>query len=172
MLSMSFAEPPSNNRRKKRQGTVYLGGTGQTTDSCRNAVVYSLVNGKLFANSSSGALQFGTTTGTTYADFTPSASPGDITTAFSVDTQNNLLWTNSAFYNYQARFCVLSDNTIVAVFGDPTLAPDGCFFVTLSMTRVSSCAAAVAGPQLSGPSGKPEAPQHAFSTDRFEGPQG
>lgn len=159
---MSFMDSGANNRREKRQGTVYLGGTGQTTDSCQNAVVYSLVNGKLFANSSSGALQFGTTTGATYENFTPSSNPGDITTAFSVDTQNNLLWTNSAFYNYQARFCVLSDNTIVAVFGDPSLAPDGCFFVTLSMTRVSSCAAAVGGPQLSGPSGKSKSSSMRF----------
>lgn len=154
---MLYADAQSNGRHRKRQGSVYLGGTGQATDSCQNAVVYSLVNGKLFANSSSGALQFGTTTGTTYANFTPSANPGSITTAFSVDTQNNMMWTNSAFYNNQARFCVLSDNTIVAVFGDPQLAPNGCFFVTLTMTRVTSCAGAAGGPVLSGPSGKPVA---------------
>ncbi len=153
-LAMTFSET-KNNRHKKRQGTsAYLGGTGQASDSCADAVVYSLVNGKLFANSSAGALQFGTTTGRTYANFTASNSPGNITTAFSVDTENNLMWSDSSFWNNRARFCVLSDNTIVAVFNNPLLAPAGCYFVTLSMTRVSSCAAAVGAPALSGPTGR------------------
>src|ERR1700761_2388353 len=126
MLAMTFMDQQSNSRLKRRQSSAYLGGTGQATDSCADAVVYNLVSGKLFANSSSGALQFGTSTGTTYANFTASANPGDVTTAFSVDTENNLMWSNSAFYNMRARFCVLSDNTIVAVFADPMLAPPNC----------------------------------------------
>lgn len=52
-----------------------------------------------------------------------------------------------------ARFCVLADNTIVAVFDDPLLAPTGCLFISLSMTRVSTCAAAIGAAQLSGPPG-------------------
>jgi hypothetical protein len=153
MLSMTFQDTRINKRMRKRQGTTYLGGSGQATDSCTNAVVYSLVNGRLYANSSDGTLQFGTTTGTTYANFTPSANPGDITTAFSVDTQNNLMWSNSAFYNMRARFCVLSDNTLLAVFDNPTLAPAGCYFVSLSMARVGDCVGAIA---ISGPTGKAE----------------
>jgi hypothetical protein len=136
---------------KNRQVAAYLGGSGQATDSCANAVVYNLVNGKLFANSTSGALQFGTSTGVDYANFTPTASPGNITTTFSVDTQNNLIWTNPAFYNSRANFCVLVDNTIVGVFTDPQFAPPNCIFVLLSMTRVSACAAAVGA--VSGPAG-------------------
>ncbi|KAJ9613087.1 hypothetical protein H2200_003028 [Cladophialophora chaetospira] len=161
----------TNNRPKKRQTSSYLGGSGQATDSCADAVVYSLVNGQLFANSSSSTLQFGTTTGTTYANFTPSSNPGNVTTAFSVDTQNNLLWSNPDFFNFRARFCVLSDNTIVAVFADPTLAPSGCYFVTLSMTRISTCAVAAGAPPLSGPSG-PSGPPGPTGDVGATGPQG
>lgn len=164
-----------HNRLNRRQNSAYLGGSGQASDSCADAVVYSLVNGKLFANSSSGALQFGTTTGTIYANFTASNSPGNITTAFSVDTENNLMWSNSAFWNNRARFCVLSDNTIVAVFDNPLLAPNGCYFVTLSMTRVRSCAAAVGAPALSGPTGatgKLDSCKKHSSANSVEGPVG
>lgn len=151
MLSPSIKESLGTNRRfGKRQTPVYLGGSGQVTNSCQNAVIYSLVNGQLFANTSSGVTQFSTNAGTTYANFTPSANPGAITTTFSVDSQNNLMWTNPSFYNSFARFCILSDNTIVAVFVDPALAPPDCMFVILSMTRVSNCAMAVG---MSGPTG-------------------
>ncbi|ETI20890.1 hypothetical protein G647_07233 [Cladophialophora carrionii CBS 160.54] len=162
--------PTNNHRLKKRQAHAYLGGTGQATDSCTEAVVYSLVNGRLFANSTSGALQFGTTSGTTYANFTASVNPGDVTTAFSVDMENNLMWSNSASYNMRARFCVLSHSTIISVFGDPMLAPPDCLFVSLSMTRVSSCAA-VGASTLSGPSG-PAGPMGPTGPTGVTGPSG
>ena len=137
---------------RKRQN-AYLAGSGQATDSCTNAVVYSLVNGQLFANSSSGSEQFSMDPGVPYANFTPSSTPGSVTTVFSVDSQNNLLWSNTNFYNNQARFCVMPDDSLVSVFDSPELAPDGCNFVYLSLTRVSTCAGAVGAPALSGPSG-------------------
>lgn len=139
--------------RKRQAGSGFVSGNGQAVNSCSNAVVYNLVDGQLFANTSTAATQFGTSPGVQYANFTPSANPGSLTTVFSVDSQNNLLWGNTAFYNNAARFCVLSDGTIVAVFIDPTQAPVGCFFVALSMTRVSSCAGAVNGNFVTGPSG-------------------
>jgi hypothetical protein len=140
--------------RKRQSGSGYVSGTGQAVNSCTSAVVYNLVNGQLFANTSNAATQFGTDIGVQYANFTPSASPGALTTVFSVDSQNNLLWGNTAFYNNAVRFCVLSDGTIVAVFIDPTQAPTGCLFVALSMTRISSCAGAAAnGNFITGPSG-------------------
>ena len=55
MLSMTFVDPQNNNRLIKRQGSAYLGGSGKSKKSCANAVLYSLVNGKLFANTTSGA---------------------------------------------------------------------------------------------------------------------
>lgn len=142
-----------NKRLRKRQTPVYLGGSGQVTNSCQNAVVYNLLNGQLFANTSSSATQYGTTSGTTYANFTPSANPGEITSTFSVDSQNNLLWSHPDFYNNFARFCVLADNQIVAVFGEASLAPANCLFVILSMNRVGNCAGAAGRPQVSGPPG-------------------
>jgi hypothetical protein len=140
--------------RKRQSGGGYVSGTGQAVNSCMSAVVYNLINGQLFANTSTAATQFGTDVGVQYANFTPSANPGSLTTVFSVDSQNNLLWGNTAFYNNAARFCVLSDGTIVAVFIDPTQAPVGCLFVALSMTRVSSCVGAAGnGNFITGPSG-------------------
>ncbi len=136
----------------KRQN-AYLAGSGQATDSCAGAVVYSLINGQLYANSSSGSQLFSTDPGIQYANFTPSSSPGSLTTTFSVDTQNNLLWSNSNFYNNQARFCVMPDSSLISVFANPAVAPDTCNFVYLSLTRVSTCAAAVGAPALSGPPG-------------------
>ena len=150
ILSMTLQRP--GNGHIKRQ-TNYLMGSGQATDSCAGAVVYSLVNGQLFANSSSGSQQFSTDPGIQYANFTPSSAPGSLTNTFSVDSQNNLLWSNSNFYNNQARFCVMPDDTLVSVFDDPAVAPSDCNFVFLSLTRVSTCAAAVGAPALSGPSG-------------------
>jgi len=154
ILSLFVSPGQGNHRFSKRQFNAYLGGSGQVTDSCQGAVVYNLVNGHLFANSSSGALMFGTSSGVVYSNFTAKANPGDITTSFSVDSQNNLMWSHPDFYNNMARFCVLADNTIVAVFDDPLLAPAGCLFISLSMTRVGACAAAFGAPQLSGPQGK------------------
>lgn len=130
-----------------------MSSNGQATNTCQDAIVYNLVNGQLFANTTTSATQFGTSSSVPYANFTPSANPGDITTVFSVDSENNLLWGNTAFYNNAARFCVLPDGTFVAVFIDPTQAPTNCLFVALSMTRVSSCAGAANGAFITGPSG-------------------
>ena len=91
--------------------------------------------------------------GEQYANFTPSASPWSITTVFTVDSHNNLLWSNINFYNNEARFCVMGDGTIVAGFVDPALALTGFLFVVLSLTGVSSCVAQVGRAVLSGPTG-------------------
>ena len=150
MLSMTLQTPGGGHL--KRQNN-YLMGSGQATDSCEGAVVYSLVNGQLFANSSSGSQQFSTDPGIQYANFAPSSAPGSLTNTFSVDGQNNLLWSNANFYNNQARWCIMPDDSLIAVFDDPAVAPSNCNFVFLSLTRVSTCAAAVGAPALSGPSG-------------------
>ena len=133
---------------RKRQN-AFLNGVGQATDSCTNAVIFSLTRGQLFLNGTDQTLQFGTNPGVVYANFTPSENPGSITTTFGVDTQGNLLWENPAFYNFQARFCVTADSDLIAVFGDPALAPTGCMFVVLTLSRLDGCAGAGAGP--SGP---------------------
>ena len=155
LLSLRFVDNKANSgRHKRRQNVAYLG-SGTATDSCTNAVVYQLINGQLFANTSNGSLQFGTNSAASYANFTATANPGLINTTFAVDSSNNLVWNNPNFYNNFARFCVMLDNTIIVVFADPaTATPTGCLFVALSMTRISNCAGAigiVSGP--SGPSG-------------------
>lgn len=125
--------------------------------------MYTLVNGKLFANASTGTTQFGTNSGVDYAVFTPKVDPGPINTAFSVDSQNNLMWNNVAFYNNMASWCILPNNSVVAVFGAPSVAPEDCIFVQLSLVRrecwpdldfrhandtVSYCVADVVGPSV------------------------
>lgn len=125
---------------RKRQSNVYLGNSGQATSSCTDAVVFSIYQGQLFANSSTQSLRFGTNPGVAAANFTPSADPGSITTQFSVDTQYTLRWINDAFYNSQARFCVLSSGDIIAVFGDPSVsAPANCLFVVLTLSSLDRC---------------------------------
>jgi hypothetical protein len=119
---------------------VFLGDSGQATDSCRTAVVFSLINGALFANSTSSSLQFGTDPGVVYANFIPNSNPGSITTRFAVDTQNTLTWNSDQFYNFNARFCVTQTSDLIAVFDDPRLAPPGCIFVTLTISRLERCA--------------------------------
>lgn len=119
--------------------------------SCDSALTFTLVNNQLFANSSTETLQFGTNPGTPLAEFLPSANPGAITDIFYVDAQNNLRWTNGAFFNNQARFCVNNDGKLLAVYDDPSVAPPGCLFVTLTLSKLSGCPNGGAGP--SGPSG-------------------
>lgn len=131
----------------KRQSNVYLGGSGQATDSCTNGVIFSLSNGQLFANGTDFTQQFGTSPGVPFANFTPSANPVSIMTLFSIDTQNTLIWSNDAFFNYRARFCVTTGGDLLAVFVDPQLAPTGCLFVVLMLSRLERCAGLAMGPR-------------------------
>lgn len=132
VLSLIFSGSAPHERRQSFTG--FIGGFGSTTQDCSTAMVYSLVNGQLFANTSSGALQFGTNTSTTSKAFIPTPYPNTIVTTFSVDANSVLLWTNSTFYNGGARFCVTSDSAIYAVF---TLGgePSGCQFINLNLVR-------------------------------------
>jgi hypothetical protein len=135
-FALMFVPQAQVKHRNRRQsgGNFYLG-QGQAVNSCSAAVIYTLINGQLFANTSSGTTQFGMSPGASYANFTPSANPGNITSVFSVDSVNNLMWNNVAFYNNFARFCVMPDQTIVAVFVSPDQGPVGCVFISLSMVR-------------------------------------
>jgi hypothetical protein len=130
---------------------VLLGNDGQAVQSCDGAVVFSLTNNSLFANSTNQALQFGTNSGVQYAEFLPSTNPGTITGSFYVDAENNLRWKNAAFYDGQARFCVNTDGKLLAVFDDPLMAPHGCLFVALTLSGLGVCRNGITGP--SGPPG-------------------
>ncbi len=130
-----FVPEVKNINRRQTVGGGFINGQGTSTDSCANAVVYTLVNGQLFANASSGTTQFGTDANVNFTTFTPQANPGAITSTFAVDSSNNLIWNNVAFYNNFAQWCVRSDNSIFAVFVAPSLAPSDCIFVELSLIR-------------------------------------
>jgi hypothetical protein len=133
-FALMFVLPAQIKPRNRRQtgGNYYLG-QGQAVNNCSAAVTYTLINSQLFANASGGATQFGMTPGTSYANFTASASPGNITSIFSTDSANKLMWNNPSFYNNFAKFCIMPDQTIVAVFIDPTGEAVSCVFISLSM---------------------------------------
>lgn len=135
---LQFWMPGEKNSRRQATSGTFVSGQGGATQSCSNASVYTLVNGNLYSNTSSGALQFGTTPGTPYANFTPSANPGTIVTTFGVDSENHLLWSNTLFPDHSASFCVLSDNTIVAVF-ETSAGPQNCLYISLTITRLNNC---------------------------------
>jgi hypothetical protein len=130
-----FGPEVKNIYRRQTSGGTFVNGQGTSTDTCSNAVVYTLVNGQLFANASSGTTQFGSNSTDAYTVFTPRLYPAKISGTFAVDSQNNLIWNNASFYNSFAQWCVRSDNSIVAVFVAPSLAPSDCVFVLLNMVR-------------------------------------
>lgn len=128
---------PNAGKINERQtgGSTFVNGQGTSTDSCTNAVMYTLINDHLFFNTSNGATQFGAPSNVKYTTFVPQANPGAIITTFSVDAQNNLIWSNVAFYNNFAQWCIRADNTVIPVFVAPNLAPNDCVFIQLSLIR-------------------------------------
>ena len=125
----------SSNQNQKRQGAPgFVGTSGSVTDSCTDAISYTLEDGQLFAVTSNSTEQFGTDPGLPYAPFAPSSTPGNITTTFTVDASGNLYWTNETFFNYQAQWCILMNQSILAVFQQDA-GPSGCLYVQLSTDR-------------------------------------
>ena len=78
--------------------------------------------------------QFSANTGDAYDYFAPSTTPGDITTTFSLSNTGTLLWTNPAFFNGNALFCVLPSGAVVAVFQQGA-QPTSCVFIDLSVAE-------------------------------------
>lgn len=135
---LQFMMPNQKDSRRQSSSGSFVSTQGSATDTCSDASMYSLSNGMLFSNTSSGVLQYGTDPGKAYANFTPSANPGSIVTTFGVDSNNQLLWTNPAFPDNVASFCVLFDGTIVAVF-QTSAGPEACLYITLTITRLQNC---------------------------------
>ena len=120
---------------RRRQAGAFVTYNGRATSSCSQASVYSLYNGQLFVQFANGTTeQFSTTTGTPYANFTPSATAGDIITTFSLSSTGSLLWNNDAFFNGGALFCILPSGVLVAVF-EQGVAPESCVFIDLTITE-------------------------------------
>jgi hypothetical protein len=70
--SSTFSVPEVKNiQRRQSPGGGFINRQGTSTDSCANAVVYTLVNGQLFANAISGTTQFGTDANVDYTVFIP-----------------------------------------------------------------------------------------------------
>ena len=127
-------------RAKRQSTTPIVGQNGGATHSCSNALIFTLSDGQLYANGTGALLQYGADTGVPYADLSPSVAPGPIRSALSVDADYNLVWSNSAFFDGRASFCVTATGTIVAVFVAPELGPQGCTFLNLKLSRIGQCA--------------------------------
>ena len=122
-------------RNRRRQAGAFITYDGRATSSCSQASVYSLYNGQLFVQFANGTTeQFSTITGTSYANFTPSATPGDIRTTFSLGNTGSLLWTNNDFFNGGALFCILPSGVLIAVF-QQGMAPESCIFIDLTIAE-------------------------------------
>ena len=113
--------------------------TGRATTSCSQASSLSLTNGQLFITYANGTVaQFSASTGQSYSEFSPSTTPGDLTTTFSLATGGTLLWTNDAFFNGGANFCVLPSGIIIAVLQQGA-QPASCVFVALTIVELQAC---------------------------------
>ena len=122
-------------RNRRRQAGAFVNYNGRATSSCTQASTYTIFNGQLYVQFDNGTTeQFSTTTGTPYANFTPSTTPGDIATTFSLSNTGSLLWTNNAFFNGNALFCILPSGELVAVFA-PGTQPQGCIFIDLTIAE-------------------------------------
>lgn len=121
--------------RRRRQSGSFMGYNGRATSSCTQASVLSLSGGALSITYANGTVaQFSATSGDAYDYLIPSTTPGNITTTFSLSNTGNLLWTNSAFFNGGALFCVLPSGIIVAVFQQGT-QPTSCVFIDLTIAE-------------------------------------
>ena len=121
--------------KRRRQAGAFMSYTGRATSSCAQAGILTLANNQLWVTFSNGTIaQFSANTGDTYDYFTPSITPGDITTTFSLSNTGSLLWTNSNFFNGNALFCVLPSGVIVAVFQQGA-QPSSCIFIDLTIAE-------------------------------------
>ena len=88
----------------------------------------------LFAHFDNGTvLQYSATPGDPYDPLSPSATPGNITTTFSLSNTGNLLWNSNAFFNGGALFCLLPSGIIIAVFQE-FAQPQGCVYIDLTIS--------------------------------------
>lgn len=117
----------------RRQTDLRFSVSNSTTNACQLATTYTLAQGQLFAD---GSLVTGSSI-LNSAPLGPLAADGDIVNGFSVQN-NQLVWTNAAFTNQVARFCISASNVLTAVFRG--LAPSGCSSVTLDIVP-SECLA-------------------------------
>lgn len=121
--------------KRRRQAGAFISYNGRSTSSCAEAGVLSLTNNQLLMTFANGTVaQFSGNTGDAYDYFAPSTTPGNITTTFSLSNTGTLLWTNSAFYNGNALFCVLPSGALVAVF-QKGAQPKSCDFIDLTIAE-------------------------------------
>lgn len=129
---------PSGRQVKRQSGSTYVSSSGTVTNDCTDSPIYSATNGSLTATINGTVYTYSTSAGVGAAPFVPSTIAGDITTTFSISSNGVLQWTNAAFFNGQASFCVLQNGAVYALF-QQNAQPDGCLFIQLTLFSVSSC---------------------------------
>lgn len=124
--------------KRRRQAVSFVDYQGRATSNCFEATTYTLYAGQLFAQYANGTIaQFSAFSGEVYTILEPKTTVGDITTTFSQDSKGSLLWTNDAFYNGAARFCIVPSGDLVAVFALDA-QPENCIFVDLTVSLCKS----------------------------------
>ena len=104
------------------------------TSACSQASYLTLADGMLFAHFDNGTVsQYSANPGDSYDYLTPSITPGNITTTFSLSNTGDLLWNSDAFYNGGALFCLLPSGIIIAVFQEFS-QPSGCVYIDLTIS--------------------------------------
>ena len=123
--------------KQQRRGSAienFVGASGISTTSCTDAITYTLVGGQLFAQINGTTQQFSADGVSPYQMFVPSSTTSPITTTFSIDRTGTLIWTNGAFYNGNALFCIFSSGVIVVPF-QQNAQPSGCVFINLNILQ-------------------------------------
>ncbi|KAJ5949121.1 hypothetical protein N7454_000705 [Penicillium verhagenii] len=137
-----YVEPTQSKRKRQTYNTAVLIGGGSLTSSCADADRFYLTGGHIF----DGNLLVSATQNASSVSFVGSIHPGSIRGTFSVN-DGILSWSNPAFTNGEASFCV-SGNTVRAILtGD---VPTGCAPVTIAAVSYSElCSGGSASTSLS-----------------------
>ena len=130
---------PRGSKQRREAVTNYIGIHNRITSLCSDAGTFAISNGQLLWILSNGTtLQYSAPANVNFAIFLPTATPGLITTSFSIGRNGVLQWVNPNFFNGNALFCVASDGTLIAVFSDGG-NPIGCVFVDLYISDLNVC---------------------------------
>ena len=124
---------PNSSLTKRRQ--AFVGYDGRSTSACTQASFLTLSNGQLYVNFANGTVaQYSGSSGDAYDELTPSTTPGDVVTTFSLSKTGTLLWSSPSLFNGGALFCVLPSGVILAIFQQGA-QPSGCVFIDLTVAE-------------------------------------
>ncbi|EPE05085.1 hypothetical protein F503_03690 [Ophiostoma piceae UAMH 11346] len=137
--SSHFAKRSRYHALHERQSYAFVV-TESTVPACQAATEFLLVGDQLYAN---GELVTADPANSAYQSF-PDASPSSpadtsrVSNGFSIGHDGTLQWTSDRFASSKARFCISSNNMILAIFS-PGSAPSDCTPIDLNYVSSSQC---------------------------------